>query len=242
MKKLFYIGTLSALLLAACGGQEEKLKEDKVVEASTDDVEVEKDTDIEELKNDPEHKMLLDRQQLLKDVISLIEEDDKQEQVFNPGDYIQGDIPKGEYAFIGIDEVEGKTYYYSEKDQNGNIVDNKNFNSFGYVYVHGVGNISTKGALFSVSALEKLNVSGAKNFFEILNEKTDYTDVGYYKVGVDIPAGSYVLESNGDGYVAVMTGPVGNSKIVTNKNFNGKYQVDVKDGQYLTFTKAVIKQ
>ena len=58
----------------------------------------------------------------------------------------------------------------------------------------------------------------ATAIYEILNNQTDYHDGGYYKVGVDIPAGQYVLESYGSGYWAVMTGPVGSSDIVDNDN------------------------
>lgn len=77
-----------------------------------------------------------------------------------------------------------------------------------------------------------------KQIYEILNNQTDYHDGGYYKVGVDIPAGQYVLESYGSGYWAVMTGPVGSSDIVDNDNFNGRASVNVRDGQYLTISRS----
>lgn len=232
MRKLFCIGTLSALLLAACGGEDEKSIEtnDNIVETSIENAEAEEPKEealVEEIELTP-------KQQLLSDLKSLLDEN----LAFDSGDYIKGDIPKGDYAFVRFD---GSGQYYSEENQNGDIVDNENFDSFGYVYVHEVGNISNGGLLVNVSAFEKLNVSGAKQIFEILNDKTNYLDSGYYKVGVDIPPGSYVLESYGNGYGAVMTGPVGKSDIVNNNNFNGKYQVNVVDGQYLTFSRAMIK-
>ncbi len=214
-------------------------KENKIVETSGESTDVEKDAELEEeLKNDPEYQKLLAKQQFLSDLNSVIESDEK--LAFDKGDYIQGDIQEGDYAFFSYND--NGAQYYSEKDKNGEIVANENFDSFGYVHVNETGNISNGGLLLSVSAFEKLNVSGSKELFEMMTEKTDYTDSGYYKVGADIPAGSYVLESNGDGYVAVMSGPVGNSKIVTNENFNGKYQVNVKDGQYLKIHKATISQ
>ncbi|WHP40784.1 hypothetical protein QIX46_19865 [Lysinibacillus boronitolerans] len=228
MKKIFYVGVLSALLLAACGESDEKPQNEKAVEASAEDiVEEEKETEVEEVEPTP-------KQQLSDALISLFDE----KLAFDSGDYIQGDIPKGDYAFVRFNEGQ----YYSEENQNGDIVDNENFDSFGYVFVHGVGNISNGGLLVNISAFEKLNVSGAKQIFEMLNDKTDYTDAGYYKVGVDIPAGSYVLESYGDAYGEVATGPVGNSEIVTNNNFNGRYQVNVVDGQYLVFSNSMITQ
>ncbi|UUV23824.1 MULTISPECIES: hypothetical protein [Lysinibacillus] len=230
MKRLFYVGILSALLLAACGEGESNPKEEKVIEASTNKENVEE----EENKTQAEEVEPTPKQQLSDALISLFDE----KLAFDSGDYIQGDIPKGDYAFVRFNEGQ----YYSEENQNGDIVDNENFDSFGYVFVHGVGNISNGGLLINISAFDKLNVSSAKQIFEMLNDKTDYTDAGYYKVGVDIPAGSYVLESYGDAYGEVATGPVGNSEIVTNNNFNGRYQVNVVDGQYLVFSNAMITQ
>ena len=159
---------------------------------------------------------------------------------YDTGNYIKGDITPGEYAFVKID---GSGSYYSEEDAAGNIVDNENFDSFGYVKVHGVGNLETRGVLISVSAFERLNVTGAKQIYEILNNQTDYNQGGYYKVGADIEPGQYVLESiGGRGYYAIMSGPVSNSDIIKNDNFNGRASVSLKSGQYLdlsrsTFTK-----
>ncbi len=59
-----------------------------------------------------------------------------------------------------------------------------------------------------------------------------------YKVGIDIEAGRYILESLGSGYYAVLTGPVGNNDIVDNDNFNGKATVTIKNGQYLQLSRA----
>lgn len=230
LKKLFYIGALSLLLLTACSEKEEvKLEKDNGVEVSGE--------------NTSGNKLLLDKQDFLESIIKLIEEDDA--SVFNPGDYISGEIPEGNYAFVGFavedDEIFDQKYHYSEENKNGETIDFDMFDSFGYVYVHGEGNVKTEGALINESAFEKLKVNGAKQIFELLYAKSDYVDAGYYKVGVDIPAGSYVLESNGEGYAAIETGPVGDTEIITNNKFNGKYQVDVEEGQYLTFTKASIK-
>jgi len=156
---------------------------------------------------------------------------------FDTGSYIKGDIPVGEYAFISFD---GSGKYYSEEDSAGNIIDNENFDSFGYVYVQGVGNLQTRGVLIKVSAFEKLGVSGAKEIYEKLNDTTDYNESAMYKVGVDIAPGTYTIESYGEGYVAVTSGPVGDSEIVDNENFNGKYSVNVGIGQYLKVSRGKI--
>lgn len=154
---------------------------------------------------------------------------------FDSGTYIKGEVPAGEYAFI---RYSGSGQYYSEEDSAGNIIDNENFDSFGYVKVHAAGNLKTRGVLVNISAFEKLNVTGAKQLYEILNNQSDYHEGGYYKVGVDIPAGQYVLESYGSGYWAIMSGPVGKNEIVKNDNFNGKATVNVRDGQYLTISRS----
>src|SRR5699024_6447434 len=132
--------------------------------------------------------------------------------------------------------------YYSEEDTSGNIIDNQNFDSFGYVKVHEKGNIKTNGVLVSVDSLEELDVSGAKELYEILNELEDYDESGYYKAGTDIEAGEYVVESYGSGYVAVMSGPVGNSNIINNQDFEGRYSVNVNEGDYVKLSRAYISE
>ncbi|WHX98013.1 hypothetical protein [Neobacillus sp. DY30] len=160
-------------------------------------------------------------------------------QAFDTGSYIKGDIPAGEYAFISFS---GSGKYYAEKDPAGNIIDNENFDSFGYVYVNDAGNIETQGVLINIAAFGTLGVSGAKQIYEIVNNVQDYKDSAWYKVGVDIPPGQYVIESYGQGYVAVMAGPVGKSDIVDNENFNGRYTTNVTNGQYLQISKGKIAQ
>jgi Glucodextranase, domain B len=160
-------------------------------------------------------------------------------QAFDTGSYVKGEISKGEYAFITF---EGSGQYYSEEDPAGNIIDNENFDSFGYVYVHDAGNIETQGALISVNAFKSLGVSGAKEIYEIMNDVEDYKDSAWYKVGTDIKPGQYVIESYGEGYVAIMAGPVGKSDIIDNENFNGKHMVNVKTGQYLNISNGVISK
>lgn len=152
-------------------------------------------------------------------------------------DYIKGDVPAGEYVFMPTTLSYG---YYSEEDGAGNILDNENFDSFGYVQVHSTGNLTTDGGLVPVGSLSQLGVNGAKELFETLHEKSNYSEAGYYKAGVDIPAGNYVLESYGEAYVSVLSGPVGSSEIIDNDIFNGKYSVSLADGQYLSFSRAKI--
>lgn len=176
---------------------------------------------------------LTEKERMIAMIVELMDDD----LAFDSGDYVKGDIPEGEYAFVRF----GSGQYYSERDAAGNIIDNENFDSFGYVQVHGLGDISNKGILVSVDAFEALGVSGAKALYEIINEQTDWNQSGYYKIGYDLDAGDYTVESiGGRGYYAVMTGPVGDSRIVENDSFDGKKSVSVSGGQYLTLSRAMI--
>ena len=170
---------------------------------------------------------------MLKALTSLMDE----KLVFDNKDYRKGAIPKGEYAFIEF----GGGRYYSEEDANGDIIDNENFDAFGYVYVHGLGNIKTNGILVSVNAFETLGVSGARELYKILHEIDVYYFEGMYKVGYDIDAGEYIVDSfNERAYYAVLTGPIGDNEIVKNDNFNGEKTVNLSEGQYLTFNTGVV--
>lgn len=118
-------------------------------------------------------------------------------------------------------------------------MDNENFDSFGYVKVLAVGNLQTDEVLIDINALSELGTTGAKQAYEILNEQINYNQGEYYKVGLDIEPGSYVLESiESSGYYAIMTGPISGGEIVDNDNFNGRTQVNLKSGQYLSLSKS----
>jgi len=176
---------------------------------------------------------LTESQKMINKITALFDE----KLAFDTGSYIQGDIPAGEYAFV---KFSGSGSYYCEKDGSGNIVDNENFDSFGYVKVHSVGNLETNGVLINVSAFNKLGVKSAKEIYEILNDQSNWNQSGYYKVGVDIEPGKYTVESIGGGYWSIMTGPVSDSDIVDNDNFNGKASINLSNGQYLNLSRATI--
>lgn len=180
-------------------------------------------------KEEPKPKTA--KELMFEKVTGLIDSKD----AFDTGSYVKGDIPAGEYAFVPF---EGSGKYYSEEDSAGNIIDNENFDSFGYVYVQGAGNIQTQGVLIKIGAFEKLGVKSAKEIYEKLNDVSDYKESAMYKVGVDIAPGTYTIESYGQAYVEVMSGPVGKSDIVDNENFNGKYSVSVSAGQYLKVSRG----
>ncbi|MEM5016256.1 hypothetical protein WKH31_08215 [Metabacillus indicus] len=191
--------------------------------------------DINNEEESVEEEVQTPQQEMFNKISELIDS----KKAFDTGSYIKGEIPKGEYAFISFD---GSGKYYSETDAAGNIIDNENFDSFGYVFVHGVGNIETEGALINISAINSLGVGSAKEIYQILNGVEDYKDSAWYKIGTDLQPGQYVIESYGEGYVAVMAGPVGKSDIIDNENFNGKHMVTVSKGQYLQVSGGTISQ
>jgi hypothetical protein len=141
-----------------------------------------------------------------------------------------------------VAEKETQEEQKEEKKQEDKAEWTPQFDSFGYVYVHDAGNIQTQGVLINVDSFPTLGVTSAREIYEKLNNVENYRGSGWYKVGVDIPAGQYTIESTGQGYVAIMSGPVGNNEIVNNEIFNGKYTVNVSNGQYLQVTRGNILQ
>lgn len=176
---------------------------------------------------------LTKQEEMINKIVDLIDEG----LAFDTGNYIAGEVPKGIYAFVKFD---GSGSYYSEKDVAGNIIDNENFDSFGYVKIYSVGNLETNGVLVNINAFDKLDVSGAKEIYEILNNLENYNQGGMYKIGNDLPSGTYTLESIGSSYMAILSGPIGDNNIIDNELFNGKYKVTVKNNQYITISHAQI--
>lgn len=175
------------------------------------------------------------KQKMMNSIKTLI----SSKQAFDTGNYVKGDIPAGDYAFVSF---QGSGKYYSENDTANNIIDNENFDSFGYVSVHGSGNLETQGLLVNTAAFPQLGVTGAKQIYEILNDVQNYAGAGFYKVGADLPAGKYTVQSQGEGYVAALSGPVGNREIIDNQNFNGRYSESVTNGQFLSISRGTITQ
>lgn len=258
MKKVLFIVIGLVVLLGACGTDDNKNNKNE-----NDSVETDQSANVDENENDESNENeevennelevdagkvdfdnvnneendetieLTEQEEMFQSLLDLIDEG----LAFDTGSYVKGDIPKGEYAFVTFD---GSGNYYSEEDASGSIIDNENFDSFGYVEVHQAGNIEADGALINIDALEELEVSGAKELYEILNDTEEYFDSGWYKVGADIESGEYIIKSYGSGYVASMSGPVGNNSINENENFEGEYSINLNEGDYLVISKATI--
>lgn len=231
MKRLLLV-LFSIFILVACGDEVINNTEEVNDTNQNDNVDQVEKTEEERIGEDVE---LTEQDEKINDIVGLMDE----ELAFNSGEYNQGDIPKGEYAFLALDDGGN---YYSEVDASGSIVANENFSSFGYVQIHEAGDIINDGILINIDSFEDLKVAGAKELYEIIMEVEDYKDSAWYKVGADIDPGEYTIESYGSGYAAVMTGPVGNTDIVNNENFNGEYTVNLEGGHYLNISKATLKK
>lgn len=234
MKKLCVLILAVVFILAGCdqyansGLEDSSSNTEPSYSAESTDAE---STDAE--AEEPEETSPAD--EALADLSTLIDSGD----AFDAGDYAPGDIPTGEYAFIPFD---GSSEYFGEETTSGDILDNENFDSFGYVYVSGKGNVKTGGALVNPKDFKTLGVNSAKELYEVINDESDYKGSAMYKVGVDIKAGSHTVKSDGDAYYSVLSGPVGKGDIVNNDNFSGKRGVNVSNGQYLNLSRASLEK
>ena len=156
----------------------------------------------------------------------------KRGAAFTTGSYAKGTIPSGEYVFIS------KSGGYYQESLNGEIIDNEGFSSFGYVFVHDVGDIKIRGLLVRLRDLSGLGYSSGKEAYEACTKQSSYRLSGHYRIGTDIPAGSYIVESIGKAYVEINAGPVGKSDIIENDRFNGTKSIRVTDGQYLKISRG----
>lgn len=146
------------------------------------------------------------------------------ENAFKSGMYKVGsDIPAGEYVLI----TSGDAYFAITSDSSGSlesILANDNF---------------TSRSIVSVSDGQYLELTACKAYpfaeAPAVDKSNGILESGMYKVGVDIPAGEYKVESiNSMGYLEVSSDSRHTlNSIVTNDNFEGSKYITVKDGQYL---------
>ena len=104
-------------------------------------------------------------------------------------------------------------------------------------------NLNTQGGVYiTVEDGEYLKIDGG-DLYELDKAPDRGPENGYYKdsmykVGEDIPAGEYQVESSGDlAYIEVS----GDSRhqiegIITNDNFENNKYITIEDGQYLTLS------
>ena len=154
----------------------------------------------------------------------------KQIKVYGAGQMKVGtDIPAGEYAAIGSGYLEVAADSSGTLDSiimNDNVVNRRYVTIYNGEYVKIIGSLK----LVAVADAPKFDASKGK------------VPEGQYKVGVDIPAGEYNVQSLGEGYVEVATDDRGRLEgIVTNSNLQGRstMYITVAQGDYLKLVRAV---
>lgn len=144
------------------------------------------------------------------------------------GEYKVGsDVPAGEYY---VKSNGGNLYVEVSSDSSGTL------DSIVY-------NLNTRaGTYITVNDGEYLKIQGG-DLYELSKAPDRGADGGYYKegmykVGEDIPAGEYQVEStSGLAYIEVSTDSRHQiESIVTNDNFEGSKYITLENGQYLTLS------
>lgn len=137
------------------------------------------------------------------------------------------DLPAGEYCLQAGPSTTG--YYCISSDSLGeDILANENFQNYQFVTVEDGQYFEVSRANFTESA----NISG-------FADKTQLVEC-MYRVGIDIPAGEYKLQSaeGTSGYYCIYDTSAASKKIQSNSNFEGAKYVSVANGQYLELTRC----
>ncbi len=162
---------------------------------------------------------------------------DDELQYYSSGEYLVGtDLPAGEYLVIS--ESEWGSYLEVRNDTNWMEIDdefitNDSFDNRTFVAVEDGTYLQLRDCK-AVLASEAPAFSGENGYPE-----------GTYRVGIDIPAGTYTvsqLDPDFSGYYEIRNN-ISNSisNILENDNFEGEATITVTDGQYLTLSLSEIK-
>ncbi len=141
------------------------------------------------------------------------------------------DIPAGEYF------VFGNGYIEVAPNSSGNIMEiimNDNVTTRRYVTVYDGEYVKLKGNL------KLAKVEDTAEYAKVDVSKSSVSE-GQYKVGKDIPAGEYKVQSLGMGYVEVSTDDRGDMYgIITNDNISegSSIYITVNNGEYLRLIRA----
>ena len=147
-----------------------------------------------------------------------------QKNVFSDEMYKVGvDISAGNYYIVA---TSSSGYYCISTDSLADdIVANDNFKGNSYITVQDGQYLKlSRCDMISVSDMEPLRLSGT-------------ISDGMYRVGIDIPAGEYLLTTEGRGYYCISTDSLADD-IVANDNFKGNSYITVQDGQYLKLSRC----
>lgn len=146
------------------------------------------------------------------------------------GDYtLNGNTIHVNRKYAKDGEKENLTYKYS-------VIDN---NTIEFMYTDNSSIILKRDLPEEVQSPSPTNSSEGTGQSNTANVSATFTGKEYkpgmYKIGVDMPAGEYVLNPSGKSgaYVEISSDSSGNS-IIDNDNFDLFCYVSVKDGEYLT--------
>lgn len=148
---------------------------------------------------------------------------------YEAGAYKVGsDLPAGEYF------IEGSGYFEIDKDSSGtfeSILANDNYVNRTYITVSDGQYVEFEGTAIPVN--------------EAPAYSKDTYEQGMYKIGKDLPAGEYKIESidGADAYLEVNSDSTHTfESIISNDNFSGQKYITVSDGQYLKLVNCTIVQ
>lgn len=154
--------------------------------------------------------------------------------IIKEGTYKVGtDIPAGEYCIFSMSEYGG--YYSVNADSKGDsIIGNENIDYNAFVTVSDGQYLEMSRAM----AIPAEQIAGS--MYEIMTDGE-----GEFRIGIDLPAGEYKLQSTDDeigAYYCVYDSSAPDAPIVTNDNFSGQTYITVSDGQYLMLNRCKISE
>lgn len=146
--------------------------------------------------------------------------------LYEEGQYKVGaDIPSGEYVILA---GSAGGYFSVTSDANGSdILFNDNFDTNSIITVYD-GEFLELSRCFAVSTEE---------FYSEYVVDLDNTGI-FIKVGIDIPAGEYKLESDANGGYYCIYSSSRHDDIIANDNFKGNSYININDGEYLVLSRC----
>lgn len=150
--------------------------------------------------------------------------------VYSAGQYKIGtDMPEGEYMILSTG---GSGYFSVTADANGDdIIFNSNFDINSIIEVY-------ENEYLELSRSYAIPVDEFYSEYSIL---TDSPGV-MLRVGFDLPAGEYKLESVSDaGYYCIYNSSR-QDDIISNNNFSGNNYITVNEGEYLELSRCFITE
>lgn len=141
------------------------------------------------------------------------------------------DLSAGEYVIITNNSEQG--YMQITKDSTGtfdSIISNENIANRTYITVNDAEYLTVKNAkIYPLDKAPKLDISSGT-----LSD-------GMYKVGTDLSAGEYKINSPSNGYVEITSGSRHTlDGIISNDNFTGDKYITIQDGQYMKLHNATL--